>query len=142
MRVDEASGLVLLEGQGPIDFATWEAEVLRALALPAAGRRRILSDRRRQEPAHSFATAEGILDFLRRHAGELEDAQWAVVSNAGSAGHEANQVIEEQARTFRVRVKMFSELQPALAWLLGAYDEAELERLERWIAGSLMGQGE
>lgn len=136
MRVDEASRIVLLEGEGPVAFDEWEAQVLTVLAHRTPARRRILSDRRRQEPAHSFATVEGILDFLRRHAGELEDAQWAVVSNVGSAVHEANQMIEEQARTFRVRVKMFSELHPALAWLLGAYDEAELERLERWTARS------
>lgn len=136
MRVDESSGIVLLEGEGPIDFATWEAEVLRALAMPVTGRRRFLSDRRRQEPPHSLANAELILNFLRRHAGDLEDAQWAVVGAPGSAAHEANQVIGEQARALRVRVKIFSELHPALAWLLGVYDDTEVERLERWIAGS------
>ena len=55
MRFDEASGIVLLEGQGPINFATWEAEVLLALALPPVGHRRILSDRRRQERQHQYA---------------------------------------------------------------------------------------
>jgi hypothetical protein len=133
MRVDEATGIVLLEGEGPVAFEEWEAQVLSALARPAGGRRRFLSDRRRQEPPHSFANAEGILNFLQRHAGDLEDAQWAVVGEPGSAALGANQVIEEQARTYRVRVKMFSELHPALAWLLGAYDDTEVERLERWI---------
>jgi len=136
MRIDESSGIVLLEGRGPLAFEEWEAQALAALALPAPGRRRFLSDRRHLEPAHFFATAEGILDFLRRHAGALEDAQWAVLADAGSAAYEAIRMIEEGARAFRVRVRVFIELHTALPWLLGVYDEAEVERLELWIAGS------
>jgi hypothetical protein len=137
MRVDEATGIVLLEGEGPVRFDEWEAQVLSALAHAAGSRRRFLSDRRQLEPAHSFATAEGILDFLRRHAAKLEDAQWVVVADAGSAAYESVKVIEEGARAYRVRVKAFTELGAALPWLLGVYDHAEVERLERWIAGSL-----
>jgi hypothetical protein len=133
-RVDRPSGIVLLGGSGELDYAAWERTLLAILADPAVGsRRRWLSDRRPLTRAHSFGFLEEIMDFFRAHSAELGEAQWAVLAEPGSEVARALEVSEELARSTRVRVKAFTELKPALTWLLGIYEDLEIERLQWWV---------
>lgn len=134
-RVDPPTGLVLLEGQGPLDFEAWATTVSAALADPAYRQgARFLSDRRRMTPGQSLGFVEQIVDFCRVRAAELGDARWAVVSAPEGAFYGVARIGEAlaAART-RVKVHAFTDLDEALQWLLGAFEEPEVARLRSWV---------
>ena len=137
LRIEPESGIVLLGNEGPLTYEVWERAVLSLLrAVPAPGtRRRILSDRRRTEPL-SYELVERILAFYRQRAAELGEVQWALLGSAKSQVYEVLRISETLVSAPHVFVKAFSELTPALGWLLGAYEPDELTRLERWVEQS------
>jgi hypothetical protein len=134
LRIEPETGIVLLGNEGPLTYEGWEREVLGLLrAVPNPGaRRRILSDRRRTAPL-SYELVDRILTFYRQRAAELGEVQWALLGSAKSQVYEVLRLGEALASTPHVRVKAFSDLAPALGWLLGAYEAEELARLERWV---------
>ena len=133
MRIDPASGIVLLQGSGEIRYDEWEREVLTAIKTVGGALRRLLSDRRQLATDYRLGLVEGALRFFRAHADVLGEAQWAVVFAEGSGALQTAVVASRMAESTRVRIKVFTSLRPAIEWLLGAYEVEEVDRLEQWI---------
>jgi len=133
-RIDKPTGIVVFQNDGPIEFSDWERTVLAAMKDPAfkGSRRRFLSDRRNLTQPHSLALIESIQGFIRAQSNRIGEGQWAVVGRPGST-QEAIDLAEALLVSSRIRVKSFTDLKPALAWLLPISDELELQRLHWWV---------
>jgi hypothetical protein len=125
---------VLLAQVGALTYAAWEGAVLEALAhIPPGGVRRVLSDRRQLEGTYPAGMMDQIVQFMREHAQELGDLQWAAVAADDPETVATLRRGEQLLRGTRVQAKVFTELGAALRWLLGVYEEEDLVRLERWV---------
>jgi hypothetical protein len=131
-RVDRPTGIVVFLDDGLIEFSDWERTVLAALNDPATKGHRFLSDRRNLAQPHSLALIEGIQGFFRTYSSRLGEGQWAVVGRPGST-QEAVDLAEALLASTRMRVKSFTQLTPALTWLLPVSEELEMQRLQWWV---------
>jgi len=134
-RIEPVTGLVVLGNEGTLTYEGWEAAVrslLRADPRPSTTRRRILSDRRRSAPL-PYGMIDRILAFFHQRAAELGEVQWALLAPPRSPVYEVLRIGEAVASTPHVNLKAFADLDDALRWLLGAYEEEELIRLACWV---------
>jgi len=131
-RVDQPTGIVVFQDDGSFDYPDWERTVRAAMDDPATSGRRFLSDRRQVTQPLTLAFLESIQAFLRAHARELGEAQWAVVGRPG-ATQDALELAEHVMASTRVRVKSFPGIKSALAWLLPISEVLELGRLVWWV---------
>jgi hypothetical protein len=136
MRIDETSGIVLFQGNAMLTYKDWQRETAAAIAVSSGSIRRVLSDRRGTTTDYEPGIAQGAAEFIRAHAKELENARWAILTTAGSAAHQTAKAAEGLLETSQVLAKVFVELAAALRWLLGVYEDEEIQRLEEWVDSS------
>ncbi len=133
MRIDVPTEIVLFQSQGSLTYEDWERELRAAFIATNGTIRHVLSDRRRLASDYELSLVEAAVDFFRSHTRELGDARWAVLVTNASAAHRSANTAQVLAQSTRIQIKVFTELRPALEWLLGVVDDEEIERLERWV---------
>jgi hypothetical protein len=133
MRIDETSGIVLFQAGAELSYKDWERDVVTAIAATHGRIRRVLSDRRRMKADYQQDIAERAAEYLRAHARDVEDARWAILTNPVSAAYYTASAAQTLLEASQVHLKVFVELPAALRWLLGAYEDEELQRLQQWV---------
>ena len=63
----------------------------------------------------------------------MEGARWAILTNPASAAYDTASAAQILLEASQVHLKVFVELPAALRWLLGAYEDEELQRLQQWV---------
>ena len=116
-----------------MSFAEWEQVVDSALQDPRRRPGRILSDRRRMSGAHSVAFVEQIVHFFDRRRGALGPTRWAVLTADHDAVYGMVRMAQVLAEPTHVEVQAFTQLGPAIAWLLDDVEEARRESIAQWI---------
>lgn len=135
-RIHAGTGLVLLQNEGVLSYQHWEVAVREALAGSGRGGiRRILSDRRKMAGSYHPDMSEKVVEFFTLNASQLGDVQWAVLVPDRPDAEHAVRLAAQMSQGTRVRVRPFTDLDEALRWLLGVYEDAELVELAGWING-------
>jgi hypothetical protein len=135
-RIHAGTGLVVLQNEGVLSYQDWEMAVREALAGSGRGGiRRILSDRRKMAGSYRPGMSEQVVEFFRLNAAQLGDLQWAVLVPDRPVAQQSVQLAAQMSQGTRVRVKPFTDLDEALRWLLGVYEDEEIAELSSWISG-------
>ena len=133
-RFHPGTRLALLQGGAPPSLEEWEKAARKVLDQPGwRGTRRILSDRRGMDGGFPPGMEKRALAFFIENAAALGEVQWAVVVPDDSAAFTTVRLAAELSKGTRVRVQGFTDLDVALAWLLGSSDKDQIAALMRWI---------
>lgn len=132
-RIEPTTGMPVFGLEGPMSFDEWEQVVDTALQDPRRRPGRILSDRRRMSGAPSTAFVEQIVHFFERRKDALGPTRWAVLTADHDAVYGMVRMAQVLAEPTPVEVEAFTQLGPAIAWLLDDVDDPSRERIAQWI---------
>jgi len=126
--------LALLQGERGQSHQEWEETARELLAGRTSGATwRILSGRRRTADSYPPWMEDRVVGFIREYAAELGDIQWAVVVSDQTSMLDSVRLAARLSQGTRVRVQAFLDLAEALRWLLGVYEQPEIDDLLAWI---------
>lgn len=133
-RFHPEARLALLQGERVLTHKEWEETAREVLAGKNSGATwRILSDRRQTGDSYPPWMEDRLVGFIREYAPELGEIQWAVVVSDQVSLIDSVRLATRLTQGTKVRVQAFSELRDALRWLLGVYEQQEIDDLIKWI---------
>lgn len=133
-RFHPEARLALLQGERALTHKEWEETAREVLAGKNSGATwRILSDRRQTGDSYPPWMEDRLVGFIREYAPELGEIQWAVVVSDQVSLIDSVRLATRLTQGTKVRVQAFSELRDALRWLLGVYEQQEIDDLIKWI---------
>jgi hypothetical protein len=139
-RIEPSTGMAVFGLDGPMSFDEWEQVVEMALRDPRRRPGRILSDRRRMSGAHSVAFVERIVQFFDRRRDALGPTRWAVLTADQDAVYGMVRMAQVLAEPTHVEVQAFTQLGPAVAWLLDDLDVQRRTAIVQWIEQDAAGE--
>ena len=117
-RIDADERIVHITISGDSHFAEWRDVMLAALSGPSfVSGMGFLSDRRSQTNIDSTDIVEGVINFFKKYAPQLDGCHWAAVSGDNDAAFGMLRMLSIRSDGTVVTVRAFRDFEEARLWL-------------------------